>query len=335
MSSSGPLVTAIAVCYNHERFVRECLESIRQQTYQRLQLIVIDDCSSDRSVRIIRQWVSYTGVDCLLIPHTQNVGICRALNEGLRHAKGEYISVISTDDVWMLDKTERQVRLLENARENVGVVYSDALRMDEAGRTVSGMFIESHRKFPSMPHGNVFDVLMWGNFIPAMTTLTKKKCFEAVGWYDERLAYEDWDMWLRIAQRFQFVFSPSVSAKYRIVPTSLMRSLLADRRAELAASEVQIRVKVLAAIRSDPDRYRAMHSTVMAWAEELYRLKHPDRVRWLWGAMLQARSLQMVLHRKAPLMGVCCALRMPYRVFRLLDQLVGLVWRLLGPTGRR
>ena len=85
-AGSLPLVTVIATCFNHERFVVECLESIRAQTYPNIQLIIADDCSTDGSVPLIRDWLTQTGTVCTLILHQQNQGVCRTRNETLTHA---------------------------------------------------------------------------------------------------------------------------------------------------------------------------------------------------------------------------------------------------------
>jgi glycosyltransferase involved in cell wall biosynthesis len=223
--AEAAVVTVIASCFNHERFVVECLESIRAQTYPRIQLVVCDDGSADRSVEIAGHWLEQTGTEATFIVHEESHGICRTRNEMLRHARGAYVSSISADDVWLPDKLARQVELMERLPLSVGVVYGDAERMDEAGRPLPRMFIECFRDFERMPQGNVYEALLDGNFIPSMTTLVRRECFEEVGPYDESLAYEDWDMWLRVAQRFEFAFSPYVSARYRIVRGSLSEAL--------------------------------------------------------------------------------------------------------------
>src|SRR6478672_5840202 len=108
----GPLVSVIALCYNHSRFVVECLESIRTQTYQPLHIILIDDQSKDNSVALIEEWIGTHHVTCTFIKHTTNKGICKSLNEGLSLARGKYISIIATDDVWLPEKLEHQVPIM-------------------------------------------------------------------------------------------------------------------------------------------------------------------------------------------------------------------------------
>jgi len=221
-----PLVSAIVLCYNHARFVVECLESVKAQNYPNLELIVNDDASRDDSASVIRAWLAQNTIPHRFLRQETNQGLCRSANQALSHARGKYISGIAADDVWLPGKLQTQVELLERLPEKVGVVYSDALQMDESGNTLPAMFIESHRRFESLPQGNIAEVLWEGNFIPAMTTLVRKACFDRVGGYDESLFFEDWDMWLRIAHHYDFVYSETVSAKYRHVATSMVRAAM-------------------------------------------------------------------------------------------------------------
>jgi glycosyltransferase involved in cell wall biosynthesis len=224
-SEKYPVVTAFVGCYNHSRFVEECLDSVRNQTYPNLQVIIFDDCSADSSVLVIDTWLKKHRINWHFIRHKRNIGICASLNEVLRLARGKYVCMIAADDVWLPDKTARQVEMIEQAPRDVGVVYSDAFQIDESGRALPQMFIEAHRKFTFPPEGFLFDVLWEGNFIPAMTTLIRRNCFAKVGKYDEDLCFEDWDMWMRISRKFRFVYDMTPTAKYRIVSNSAVRMM--------------------------------------------------------------------------------------------------------------
>jgi glycosyltransferase involved in cell wall biosynthesis len=223
-----PLVTAFVGCYNHSRFVEECLDSVRYQTYPKLQVIIFDDCSKDNSVSVIENWLKKHQLDWRFIPHTRKIGICASLNEVLRLARGKYISMIAADDVWLPDKTSRQVEMMEQMPSDVGVLYSDAFQINENGETLPQMFIEAYRKFVVPPEGFLFDVLWEGNFIPAMTTLIRRDCFTKVGMYDEDLCFEDWDMWMRISRKFRFAFENVPEARYRVISTSAVRTMSED-----------------------------------------------------------------------------------------------------------
>ena len=224
-SENFPLVTAFVGCYNHSRFVEQCLDSVKHQTYPNLQVIIFDDCSKDNSVAVIDTWLKRHRLDWQFIPHTRNIGICASLNEVLRLARGKYISMVAADDVWLPGKTARQVEMMEQLPGDVGVLYSDAFQIDEYGETLPQMFVEAHREFVVPPEGFLFDVLLEGNFIPAMTTLIRRECFNQVGTYDEDLCFEDWDMWMRISRTFRFVYDTIPAAKYRIVLSSASRAM--------------------------------------------------------------------------------------------------------------
>lgn len=219
-----PLVTTIVVCYNQSRFVVETLESVKAQTYKNTQLVIVDDCSSDDSVAIIDRWLQKNDIQCTFIRHQKNQGVCKSLNDALAAATGKYISMIAADDVWLPDKIERQVAIMESQPDTVGVLYSDAFQTDENGHPLPDMFITAHRKMPEMPQGQILNTLLEGNFIPGMTALIRRSCYDEVGLYDENLPWEDWDMWMRIARHYSFLYSPTPSAKYRQHKKSLSNS---------------------------------------------------------------------------------------------------------------
>ncbi len=238
-----PLVTVIATCYNHARFLVECLDSIRCQTYRNIEVIIADDYSTDDSVERIQAWVDKHGVECHLLLHDRNEGLCRTVNQALSLASGKYVSLVSTDDVWLADKTERQVAMMEALPDSVAVVYSDAYLIDDTGSRQPGRFIHTQANRLDTPEGYIFPILLqeW-NFIPALSTLTRRSSLDAVGPYDETLVLEDLDMWLRLARHHHFVFDGAVAGSYRILPGSLFRS----RQTEIAKSCIRIFSKWLA-----------------------------------------------------------------------------------------
>jgi glycosyltransferase involved in cell wall biosynthesis len=216
-----PLVSIAAINYNNSGTVIDTLESIRAQTYPNIELIIVDDCSTDNCVELIIEWLKCYGGKYKLICHETNKGVCATYNSGLNNASGKYFSAIDTDDIMLPEKTERQVNILEGSAPNVAGVYSDAYRIDINGLCLEGLFIQNHRQFSEIPTGNIYDALLQGNYIPCMTFLFKKRIFEDIGGYDETLVYEDYDMWLRIAKKYEILFSDFVSSKYRIRPGSL------------------------------------------------------------------------------------------------------------------
>jgi len=236
-----PLVTVAVVCHNHAQFVIEALESVKAQTYPNLHLVVLDDCSKDDSVSRIRHWLNRHYPDSVLVEHKANMGICRTVNDALANAKGKYLRFLAADDRWIPSTLSQQIEIMESVSEDVGVLYSDALLMDEHGELLPKTFIEIHRTFAEMPEGWIFDTLAHGNFIPAMTAVIRLRCVEVVGSVDESLITEDWDMWLRISRQFKFKYFPMPTAYYRMLRTSMTRT----RHDDIVDSERRMFVKCL------------------------------------------------------------------------------------------
>lgn len=219
--SALPLVSIAVINYNNAKYVIDTLNSVRNQTYPNIELIITDDCSTDNSASLIKNWLKNYKGSYKFVRHRKNMGVCVTCNSCLKNATGEYFSLIASDDIMLPEKTARQVSFLRDTNDDTAAVYSDAYLMNEAGKPMNGCFIEKHRKFESAPSGNIYLSLLKGNFIPAMSLLIKTKVFEDVGLYDEDLVYEDYDMWLRIAAKYNIVFSDYVSARYRVRRNSL------------------------------------------------------------------------------------------------------------------
>ena len=174
------MVSALILCYNHAQFVTTCLDAVRAQTHSNLELIIVDDCSKDTSAQAITDWLRHYNKPATFIRHERNTGICRSLNDALRAAKGEYISLIAADDFWSPTKIANQVALLENAPKNIGVVYSDVHRVDEKGTPLpQSTYIAPHVPAWPPPSGDILTEL-WevGNWIPPMGTLVRRECFD-------------------------------------------------------------------------------------------------------------------------------------------------------------
>jgi glycosyltransferase involved in cell wall biosynthesis len=308
---SVPLVSVIATAFNHERFVVESLESIRAQTYPNVELIVVDDCSTDGTVALIENWLTETGTPCTLIAHEWNQGVCRTKNEALTYARGKYVSGGSTDDVWLPDKLARLVEHMEAQPDTVGVVYSDAERMDEAGNSLPDTFIEEIGSVGQPPSGDIYERLLERNFIPAGSTLIRRACLDAVGPYDESLVYEDWDMWLRLARRYEFAFLPGIALRYRVHEASLSHALTRRNGGGLWwETEMKILLKHLG--------YTTGWDAAL-WdriARAAYRLDRPEQLEYARANLRAGPS------RRAFALYTLCRLGIPYkRVKRLRRKL--------------
>ena len=272
-----PLVTVGVASFNNAAYLRETLDSIRQQTYPNVELLVVDDASRDDSAAVAEAWfASHPEVRGRLIRHSTNLGVCRVCNDIVTEGEGEFISIIGSDDIFRPDKLAIQVPLLQGASDRIGVVFSPIERIDAAG----------HPLPPpadlAVPHqGQVHTHLLRVNFIAAMGALVRRSCYERVGLYDETLAYEDWDMWLRIAREYEFLYSPVPSALYRIHAGSATFS----RRTQLAEASLRLLQKHRG-LSPETDAIIAGHTRLLA--ETLYHLGSPSARQWLRTRLRQA-----------------------------------------------
>lgn len=217
---NAPLVTVICVCYNHARFVTEALDSVMEQTYQPIELIVIDDGSTDGSPKIIKQWIAAHPETVLLLNGT-NIGYCKTFNKAAALAKGKYLIDLSADDVLLPERVAIGVQSLES-NPQAGVTFSDAEHIDEAGVKIS---LHSDR-FPhhTVPSGDIYKDVIERFFICSPTMMFSREVFKELSGYDETLAYEDFDFWIRSSRKYHYVYTSVVLVKKRKVYGSLSGS---------------------------------------------------------------------------------------------------------------
>ncbi len=220
-----PRVSVIAQCYNHARFLVECLESVEAQTFRDFELIIVDDASTDDSAGRIRDWVARRRPAARVLALAANHGVAGALNAALAATTGSLVIRVATDDIWHPALLDRLVAALDAAPAQAPMAFSDAACVDAESRDLGRRFIAMHRPGFVPRSGAMLNELAVGNFIPAPTVLMRKAALDAVGAFDARLMYEDWDMWLRLATLGPLVFVPEVLAQYRIVDGSLARTL--------------------------------------------------------------------------------------------------------------
>jgi len=203
--TSLPAVTAVLVCWNHERFVRQAVLSALQQTYPNVQFIVFDNGSTDgsrRELEALAREYSFTLV------FQDNIGLVRALNKGLSLASGKYFAPLATDDVWLPDKIERQVMFLE-ANPDVHMVCGGIQAIDENDHDLG---------FAANRPGEVtFKGLMRnGCSVQGPTVMSRTDTLRHVGGYDENVRVEDYAMALRFTHDgHRVVCLDEVYTKYR------------------------------------------------------------------------------------------------------------------------
>ncbi|GAB4334823.1 MAG: hypothetical protein OHK0038_12270 [Flammeovirgaceae bacterium] len=225
-----PLVSVICLCFNHARFIRECLDSVFEQTYSNIEIIVVDDASTDNSVEIIQQCIENKKVK--FFPLKENVGNCKAFNLALKHAKGKYIVDFATDDVMFPHKIAAQVAFFESLPEDYGVIFSDVIQIDESSKSLKTYYARDKKGnlLVTVPQGNVYEELIKRAFISPPSMMYRKSMLDEIGGYDESLSYEDYDLWVRTGKKYRYGFQDLVLTKRRIVKNAHSQSFYKKRQ---------------------------------------------------------------------------------------------------------
>ena len=221
---NSPLVTVICLCYNHANFVIEALESVLNQTYSNVELLIVDDFSTDNSVKVIENWLKQHP-EIPFIVNIKNQGNTKTFNKCLKLAKGEYIIDLAADDVLKLDCIANQLKgFEETAHKNVGFIYGNAELISEDGSFINDYFkTDTNRKrIQSQPTGDIYIGLLNGNNnLCSISSLVKREVFETLNGYDENLAYEDYDFWIRAARIYNFDYIDEILIQKRVLPDSM------------------------------------------------------------------------------------------------------------------
>jgi glycosyltransferase involved in cell wall biosynthesis len=202
-------ISIIIPAYNAQGTILKTIESVRQQTFQDLEIIVIDDGSSDRTVELL----GTVDDQRLKVYSYENGGLPTARNRGIARATGEYISFIDADDLWTKDKLAKQLLALQK-NPQAGVAYSWVTCMVEDPQNPGDVTFVADNKSNST--GNIYPDLLLGNFIGnGSNILARTEAIESVGEFEPTLkSCEDWDYYLRLAAKWEFVLVPEPQVLY-------------------------------------------------------------------------------------------------------------------------
>jgi glycosyltransferase involved in cell wall biosynthesis len=237
----SPRVSIICLCYNHEDFVVDSLNSVINQDYKNTELIIVDDHSSDRSADIIAKWNAEKGF--LFIKNPANLGNTKSFNIGLAKATGDFIIDLAADDILLPKFISSHVKTFQESQfDNLGVVYSNAEMIDKNGRHIKYHYPidETGRVYEKPPSGDVYASLLERYYINSPSMMTSKAVFERLGGYDEHLLYEDLDFWIRSSRWFDYDFTDQVLVQKRILPDSHGKQFYKKKGKKLSESTLII-----------------------------------------------------------------------------------------------
>lgn len=288
----SPLVSVIIPAFNAAPYIARTLRSVCQQTYQNLEVLVVDDGSTDQTTTLVDEFLSVDQRVRLL--QKSNSGVADARNLGIQHSRGEFIAPLDADDLWRPENLEKQVGYLVQAASTVAMTYAWSFNINEHDHLTGGFHV-------AWWQGNVYLPLALRNFVGnASAVVIRRCCLDAVGYYDSSLraqqaqGCEDLELYLRIAARFQVGLVPEFLIGYRQVADSMSR----HRRVMEKSQRL-----VLASIhRENPDLYQTVERWTMRnfYAYLAYQSHRSDRYDesqcWLRKALQTDRAMTLLSH---------------------------------------
>lgn len=193
VESAAPLVTVVMATYMRQRLLPRAIDSVRRQTLQAWELLVVDDEPSEETASIV---ASVKDPRIQYLRHRKNLGLCAARNTGIQEATGQYIAFLDDDDRFLPTKLERQVEALNAAPKDVGVISCYEQIHTKDGK-VSSRAVDLD--------GDVHVAICKNDLVRMQLLMVQRECFERVGLFDERLRmHDDFDMTLRLSREYLF-----------------------------------------------------------------------------------------------------------------------------------
>jgi len=242
---SAPLVSIICTTYNQASFIGACLDHIAQIDYTSIELIIIDNGSTDQTQANIQDWVKNNPQNYSIRTffHLQSLPYCECFMRAVELAEGKYLIDLAGDDLILKDHLNNAVRLLEK-NQDAAFCFSDAW-IEENGRRQK--FYDSH-KIPLQeffPAGALFTEVIKGNPILSATLIFNKTIFLKIGGYDTRLTYEDFDILVRLTRDYSVVFSNLCGINKAVHSKAFSKMQYLPRQSTMLSSTVLVCEKLL------------------------------------------------------------------------------------------
>jgi glycosyltransferase involved in cell wall biosynthesis len=225
MTRSAFLVSVVIPAFNASATIAETIHTVLNQSYKNIEIIVVNDGSSDNTADVVRGLMATH--PCIHLLEQANQGVSAARNKGIRAAKGEFIAFIDADDLCHPDKILLQIERFQKGGDRLGVVYTWLAFISQEGNIIPG------RSVAETYEGDVYGPLLISNFIGGSTLMVRRNCFETVGLYDTNLRVnEDQKLHLALAAHYDFGVVPRFLFGYRLQTTGLAHDLKSFRVAQ-------------------------------------------------------------------------------------------------------
>jgi len=198
-----PTVSIVIPTLNRARLLTRAIKSVLNQTYQDIEIIIVDDGSTDETEKVIKRC---RNKKIKYIKHKKTIGPGAARNTGIDATCGDYIAFLDSDDEWLPKKLEKQISLFKKNVAKTGLTYCGVELVDQYSGKTKEKWLPKYR-------GYVFEKNLAKNFIVggSSTVILQREAIKKVGKFDESLpSCEDWDLWIRIARHYEFDFAPEI-----------------------------------------------------------------------------------------------------------------------------
>jgi glycosyltransferase involved in cell wall biosynthesis len=227
MMNEEPLISVIVVSYNSANFIIETLDSIYNQKYDQIELIIADDCSTDSTAEVVMQWALVKKnrfSNYIFDVAKKNSGISANLNRGLKYANGKWIKLIAADDILLPDCLLTNVDFIKN-NPSARIVHSSSYYYQQDFKPENFLYerkVQDEQIARSLDPKYQLFILKWAPSINAPSVFIEKKLLDEVGNYDTDIAsFDDWPMWLKISRTNVSIFTMNkVTVCYRMNPNS-------------------------------------------------------------------------------------------------------------------
>jgi len=206
----SPRISVIMSAYNRDDYLKEAVDSILDQTFSDFEFIIINDGSSDGTHDILKNYKDSR----LRIFEQQNMGLTKSLNKGITFSNGEYIARQDADDVSLSERFEKQVRFLDE-RSDIALLGTAAIRINHNGKELDIV------RYPE-DDGTIRNRLLEFNPFWHTSVMMRKKCLDETGIYREISdSVDDYDLWLRISEKYKLANLSEPLVKYRLEINSI------------------------------------------------------------------------------------------------------------------
>lgn len=252
-----PLVSIICTTFNQADFVLKTLDSLLDQHYQRLEIKIVDNGSMDDTPQLVSQWAKTkgAGLDLELILREETLPYCFSFNDAFTKCNGKYLIDLSGDDILLPEHISKSIEALTQ-NPGVALCFSDVLLCAKDG--IQKTFYQRDSKgrlVYQVPDGDVYELVVSRSAMLSVSFVFNAEIFRSLGGYDEQLSYEDFDITVRLAREYAFVFSDHIGIAKTIHNNSWSQQQYRPKNSSMLPSTLLVCEKIARLNRSDTENH--------------------------------------------------------------------------------